>query len=152
MSVQNFKAIVEAGEKGRVFIALPFDPSAVWGQKPRHHIRAMINGQMFRGSLGSDGDSYFMVLGTAWRRDCAIDVGTKVTVVIEPEGPQQDTLAADIASALAAEPATQDFFNGLATFYRNTYIKWIESAKRPETRAARIAEMMALLQAGKKQK
>jgi len=40
----------------------------------------------------------------------------------------------------------------LATFYRNTYIKWIESAKRPETRAARIEEMVQLLKAGKKQK
>jgi hypothetical protein len=30
--------------------------------------------------------------------------------------------------------------------------KWIESAKRPETRVARITEMMALLKAGKKQK
>ena len=38
------------------------------------------------------------------------------------------------------------------TIYRNTYIKWIEGAKRPETRAARIAEMISLLRAGEKQK
>jgi uncharacterized protein YdeI (YjbR/CyaY-like superfamily) len=40
----------------------------------------------------------------------------------------------------------------LATFYRNGYIPWIESAKRPETRSARIAEMLSLLKAGKKQR
>jgi len=61
-------------------------------------------------------------------------------------------LAPDLATALAAEPQAQQFFNSLATFYRNTYVKWIEGAKRPETRAKRIAEMIDLLKAGKKQK
>ncbi len=152
MTTQQFNAVVQVGERGRVFIALPFDPFIVWGQKPRHHIRATINGLPFRGSLGSDGDSYFMVLGAAWRRDCGVDSGTKVTVLIEPEGPQQETLAADIVGALAAELSAQEFFNGLATFYRNGYIKWIEGAQRSETRAARISEMVALCKAGKKQK
>jgi uncharacterized protein YdeI (YjbR/CyaY-like superfamily) len=40
----------------------------------------------------------------------------------------------------------------LATFYRNNYIRWIESAKRPETRRGRIAEMVDLLKAGTKQR
>jgi uncharacterized protein YdeI (YjbR/CyaY-like superfamily) len=57
-----------------------------------------------------------------------------------------------VSSALEAEPQARTFFESLATFYRNTYIKWIESAKRPETRAARIKEMIELLKAGKKQK
>ena len=152
MSRQQFKAIVQVGERERVFIALPFDPSTVWGKKARHHIRATINGLPFRGSLGSDGDNYYMALGAAWRRGCGVDVGTKVTVLIEPEGPQQETLAADIGAALVAEPNALEFFNGLATFYRNGYVKWIEGAKRPETRAARINEMVALCKAGKKQK
>ena len=37
-------------------------------------------------------------------------------------------------------------------FYRRNYVRWIESAKRPETRAARIADTVALLKAGKRQK
>jgi uncharacterized protein YdeI (YjbR/CyaY-like superfamily) len=31
-------------------------------------------------------------------------------------------------------------------------VRWIESAKRSETRRARIAEMLSLLKAGKKQR
>jgi ATPase subunit of ABC transporter with duplicated ATPase domains len=42
--------------------------------------------------------------------------------------------------------------HSLATFYRNGYIRWIESARRPETRQARITEMIGLLKAGKKQR
>jgi uncharacterized protein YdeI (YjbR/CyaY-like superfamily) len=107
---------------------------------------------MVRGSLGSDGEQYFLPLGAAWRRDNGVEAGAKVAVELAPEGPQSAALAPDVAAALAAAPQAKAFFESLATFYRNTYIKWIESAKRPETRAARIAEMMALLKAGKKQK
>jgi Bacteriocin-protection, YdeI or OmpD-Associated/Domain of unknown function (DUF1905) len=152
MSQQSFKTTVQATDRGRVFIAMPFNPSAVWGVKPRHHVRGTVNGLLFRGSLGSEGGTYFMVLGAAWRRDCGVAVGDTVAVVLEAEGPQQDSLAKDIADALAAEPNAQEFFDGLATFYRKNYVRRIESAKRPETRTVRILEMVALLKAGKKQK
>ena len=149
---QKFAGEVQVGERSRVYIALPFDPQSVWGKKARHHIRASINGRMFRGSLGNEAGAYFMVLGAAWRRDCGINAGDRVTVEIEPEGPQQDTLAEDMVGALAAEPTALEFFQGLATFYRKGYVKWIDGAKKPETRAARIQEMLALLKAGKKQR
>ena len=149
---QKFEGVVQVDERSRIFIALPFDPQSAWGKKARHHIRAAINGRMFRGSLGSDGEAYFMVLGAAWRRDCGINAGDRVTVEIEPEGPQQDTLAEDIVSALTAEPAALEFFQALATFYRKGYLKWIEGAKKAETRAARIQELVGLLKAGKKQR
>ena len=136
----------------RIFIALPFNPNDVWGVKQRHYIRGTVNGHTVRGSLGSDGKQYFLPLGAAWRRDCGLDAGDQVDVSLSPEGPQSENLSTDIASALDAELQAKTFFESLATFYRNTYIKWIESAKRPETRAARIQEMIKLLKAGKKQK
>lgn len=148
---ETFTATVQQ-QGSRIFIALPFDPQIIWGSKQRHHVRGTVNNVKVRGSLGSDGTQYFLLLGAAWRRDCGIGVGDTVNVVLEPEGPQQTTLAQDIAEALANEPAAADFFAALATFYRKGYITWIEGAKRPETRAARISETIALLQAGKKQR
>jgi len=151
MTVQRFETII-AKSGTRTFIAIPFDPNEVWGVKQRHHITGTVNEHRVRGSLGSDGNHYFLPLGAAWRRDCGLDVGDKVAVVLSPEGPQSEKLSADIATALDAEPQAKAFFESLATFYRNTYIKWIESAKRPETRTARIAEMLTLLKSGQKQK
>jgi hypothetical protein len=151
MTKQQFKTtITKSGSK--VFIALPFNPNEVWGTKQRHHITGSVNGYPIRGSLGSDGTQFFLLIGAAWRRDCGLDAGTTVEVVLSPEGPQLEELAADIASALEAEPQAKAFFEALATFYRNGYIKWIEGAKRPETRSKRLKEMMDLLRAGKKQK
>ena len=136
----------------RTFIAIPFNPNEVWGVKQRHHITGTVNGYGVRGSLGSDGKQYFLPLGAAWRRGCGLDAGDAVAVVLSPEGPQSESLSTDVAEALDAEPEAKAFFESLATFYRNTYIKWIESAKRAETRTARIQEMIGLLKAGKKQK
>lgn len=151
MTTQSFKTIItKAGT--RTFIALPFNPNEVWGVKQRHHLTGSVNGCAVRGSLGSDGTQYFLPLGAAWRRDNSLEVGAEVNVVLAPEGPQAVQLSPDIARALEVEPQAKAFFEALATFYRNTYIRWIESAKRPETRSARLTEMIKLLKAGKKQK
>ena len=135
-----------------MFVPVPFNPNDVWGVKARHHIRGTVNQHQVRGSLGSDGKQYFLLLGAAWRRDCDVDAGSKVDVVLSPEGPQSENMSEDVIKALNAEPKAKAFFESLATFYRNTYIKWIESAKKPETRSARIKEMIQLLKQGKKQK
>lgn len=151
MTTQKFKGIIEK-VGSRVFVAVPFAPNAVWGVKVRHHIAGTVNGCAVRGSLGSDGTRYFLLLGAAWRRDNGLAPGAAVTVELLPEGPQEAALAPDVAAALAAEPEAKAFFDGLATFYRKGFINGIEGAKKPETRARRLAEMMALLKAGKKQK
>src|SRR5262245_37305941 len=151
MTTQRFKTTV-ARSGSRTYIALPFNPNEVWGAKQRHHITGSINGCAVRGSLGSDGSQYFLPLGAAWRRDNGMDAGTEVEVALAPEGPQADALATDILAALESEPEARAFFEALATFYRNGYSRGIESAKRPETSSARIAELLNLLRVGKKQR
>ena len=151
MTTQRFKTTV-AKSGSSTYIAIPFNPNEVWGVKQRHHITGSINGWRVRGSLGSDGSQYVLPLGAAWRRDSGVEAGMEVEVVLTPEGPQADALAGDIRAALDSEPQAKAFFESLATFYRNGYIRWIESAKRPQTRSARIAEMLSLLIAGKKQR
>jgi hypothetical protein len=151
MSEQMFTATV-ASSGTRTFIALPFDPNDVWGGKQRHHVSGTVAGHTIRGPLDSDGPQYVLPLGAAWLRDSAVVSGATVEVVLAPEGPQVASLASDIAAALDADPPAKEFFESLATFYRKNFLRWIESAKRPETRNARIAEMMALLKAGRKQR
>jgi uncharacterized protein YdeI (YjbR/CyaY-like superfamily) len=55
-----------------------------------------------------------------------------------------------IAKALKANPNAWKFFRELAPTHRRNYVVWIHMAKRPETRARRIRESIALLAAGKK--
>jgi hypothetical protein len=153
MTTLQFTALIEKNG-AKACISLPFNPNEVWGTKQRHYVRGTINGCMIRSRLDPDafGIRFSLPLGPAWRRDNQLDAGDEVEVILFPEGPQSEQLAEDISAALAAEPQARMFFDGLATFYRKNYIRWIESAKHPETRAARIEEMILLLKAGKKQK
>jgi hypothetical protein len=152
VKAQTFEARVESRPRGSVAIPLPFDPSAVWGDKDRHYIRGSIEGRTLRGSLAVvDGVSYLQ-LGPSWCRDRPLVPGEEVSVMLEPEGPQVDSMASDIAAALRAQPDARRFFESLATFYRNGYVRWIEEAKRPETRARRIDEAVAALKAGRQER
>ena len=150
---RTFHARLEGKEKGRVYLVLPFDPVKEWGPRTRYHVSGTINGRVFRGPLEQFGRGYLLAMGPASRRASGLHPGDAVEVVLSPEGPQAGALAPDIAAALEAEPEAARFFDGLATFYRKNYLRWIDATKRsPEVRAQRIAELVALMKAGKKQR
>jgi hypothetical protein len=136
-----------------VFVPVPFDPDDVWGAKPRHHLAGTVNGMGVRGVVETVGSGRAFVLGPAWRRDCGVKPGDEVAMSIQADGPQRGDLAPDVAAALAAEPAAGEFFDALAQFYRNAYLRRIDATKRrPEQRAVRIAEVVELLKAGHKER
>jgi hypothetical protein len=149
LSTQRFTATLVKSGAG-AYLVIPFDPDEAWGAKERHYVAGSIAGQRFRGCLDSDGPRCTLPIGAAWLRDNEVGDGADVEVILAPDGHQIDTISPDIAAALTAEPQARAFFESVAPFYRNNYIRWIESAKRPETRARRIAELVQSLKAGEK--
>jgi hypothetical protein len=150
---RSFQARIEGTEKGRAYVVLPFAPENAWGLRPRYHVRGTINGMGVRGALEQFGKGYFLPLGPAYLRGAGLHLGDPVSVMIMPEGPQSEALAADIVAALKADPEAAGFFDGLATFYRKKYLRWIDATRRsPEVRAQRIAELVELMKAGKKER
>lgn len=55
-----------------------------------------------------------------------------------------------IIEAFQAHPRALQFFEELAPSYRRSYIGWIDSAKKTETKQRRLSEAITLLSAGKK--
>ena len=149
--VQRFQTTVQK-QGNRVLIVLPFDPNQVWGEKERHNIHGTINEARVRGTLAVDRGAYYLALGPAWRRDNGIAAGMAVTVALAAEGPQVATMAEDLMAAFAEAPTALAFFHALPTYYQKNYMRWIDSAKRPETRTKRIEELMALLKEGKRER
>lgn len=56
----------------------------------------------------------------------------------------------DLREALDARPQAALFFDAAAPSYRRNVLRWINTAKRPVTRAARIAETLEFSASGKK--
>jgi hypothetical protein len=148
---KSFKGVVVEGKGGAAHIVLPFDPDAVWGRQPRHRLSGTLDGLKVRFIVDS-GDPA-LKLTPMWRRDCGAELGAKVSVVLWPEGPQQEDLAPDFLAALEAEPRALAFFTGLAQFYRKAYLRWIDATKKkPDERVRRIKQTVKLLKAGVKER
>ena len=77
----------------------------------------------------------------------AIDTGkpARAKKAPRPELPVPDELAA----ALAEAPGAKAVFDGFSPSQRRDYNEWIGEAKRPETRAARVAQAVEWLFEGK---
>ena len=131
---------------------MPFDPNKVWGTRARHYASGTIDGHHYRGLLEPAGIGFFLALGPAWRRDKQLDIRKEIEVVLYPDGLQISDLAPDIIQALESEPDARSRFESLTAGYRKNIMKWIESAKRAETRAARIKETLGFLKSPPKQR
>ncbi len=167
MRVQRFSAHVAPGPRGRAVVTVPFDPDEAWGAKAEHPVGGTINGKRVRGTLTPDGGGWAFTVtpmwlrdagvpvgaDAMWLRDAGVPVGADVLIELAPEGPQRRDLADDICAALEASPAAAAFFDTLAQFYRKAYLRYIDATtRRPDLRAARIAEVVDLLAAGTKQR
>jgi uncharacterized protein YdeI (YjbR/CyaY-like superfamily) len=64
------------------------------------------------------------------------------------DSPSTATVPDDFQAALDAEPAAAEFFASLGSTKRYSFVYRITDAKRPETRAKRIAEYVELLARG----
>jgi CheY-like chemotaxis protein len=149
MDPQRFRAVIAADPGGRAVIVVPFDPDETWGAKANHPVGGTIDGRRIRGRLSPGGGRWVLPV----RLQAGAEIGDDVSVELAPEGPQRGDLADDIAAALAANPAAGAFFDTLAQFYRKAYLRWIDATtRRPDVRAARIAEVVGLLAAGIKER
>ncbi len=149
---RSFTAVV-AADGSRVAIGVPFDPDEAWGVKPVHHVAGTVDGMGVRAVVEKVEDGWAIRMGPAWWRDRCVTVGSTVTVVLAPEGPQREDLAPDLAAALDGDPAAAAFFDSLAQFYRRAYLRWIDGTqRRPEVRAERIAEVVRLCREGVKER
>jgi bacteriocin resistance YdeI/OmpD-like protein/uncharacterized protein DUF1905 len=152
-TVRIFQGRANRTTSGGVTILFPFDPAEAWGPRDRYHITGTIGGIRVRTTLVYRAGSWHIDLGPKSGSAAPLTDGETVDVEVWPEGPQSEQLAPDIAEALAARPRAQSAFDGLATFYRKGWLRWIEGTKRrPEVRAERIAEMVRLVEAGHKER
>ena len=62
--------------------------------------------------------------------------------------PREVAVPDDLAAAM--DDAARSAFDGLAFTHRKEWVRWVEEARKPETRTARVTKTVASLRAGKK--
>jgi antitoxin component of MazEF toxin-antitoxin module len=134
------------------WIEFPYDLKETFGVGNLVPFKATFDGKtVYRGSLAKMGGPSAMVL---LRKDVRAQIGKepgdKVEVVLElDDTPREVEIPADAKKALK-DAGLLEGFEKMAYTHRKEYIRWIEEAKRPETRTNRIEKMCAMLTEGKK--
>lgn len=143
--LHRFSAPIQSDGRG-AWVVVPLDVEAVFGAK-RVPVAATIDGIPYRGSVvRMGGGPHVLGVLKEIRVQLGKDVGDVVEVTLERDtAPRVVEVPEDLAFALRAHPAAAQAFESLAYSHRREYVRWIESAKRVETRERRIASTIEKL-------
>jgi hypothetical protein len=145
----RFEATIEKRGSGHM-LEIPFDVKAEWG-KARAAVAATINGHSFRSTVAVYGGRYLLGLNREVREAAGVRAGDRVVVDLELDTAERTVeLPPELWAAFAEDREVRAFFDSLSFTHRREYVRWIEEAKREETRRARAAKAVAMLREGVK--
>jgi hypothetical protein len=149
----RFRTTVELGGKTATGLPVPEDVVAALGSGKRPAVRVTVGGHSYRTTVASRGGRFFVPLSADNRAAAGVAAGDEVDVEIESDTESREvTVPADFADALAHEDTARTFFDGLSYTDRKEWVRWVEEAKRAETRAGRLAKAVESLRAGKRRR
>lgn len=91
-----------------------------------------------------------MGLNRAVRKEAGVEAGDTVEVKIELDtAPREVEIPEALADALAEDSEARAAFDRLAYSHRKEYARWIEEAKRDETRKRRVVNALEMLREGR---
>jgi hypothetical protein len=147
----KFRTVVELHGKTATGIPVPEDVVAALGPGKRPAVVISIGGHSYRTTVAPMGGRFFVSLSAEHRKAAGVAAGDEVDVGIEPDtAPREVTVPDDLAEALAGDAGAREFFDRLSYTHRKEWVRWIEEAKRPQTRATRVAKTVDSLRTGQR--
>lgn len=115
----------------------------------RFPVRAQINGATLRSTVVRMRGEYLLGLNREFREQAGVEAGDTIELELTLDRePRTVEVPAELADALAGDPLASAAFDALSYTHRREYARWIEDAKREETRRRRCAEALERLRAG----
>jgi hypothetical protein len=147
VAIQEFEATLEpSGRGGGHLVTVPPEVVAALGGAGRIAVRATFDGVPYRGSIVRMGGVSVLGVQKAIMTKASVGPGDRLRVTVEnDDAPREVEVPKDLAKALRAAPAALRSFESLSYSHRREYVRHIEEAKRPETRARRIERTVAEL-------
>jgi hypothetical protein len=145
----EFRTTVVLGGKTATGLQVPDDVVAALGGGKRPPVTVTVGGYGYRTTVAPMGGAYWIPLAAEHREAAGVQAGQEVDVRVELDtAPRETPLPEDLAAAL--DDGARAFFEGLAPSHRKEWVRWVEEAKRPETRAARVEKTAEALRAGRR--
>jgi len=146
----RFHGVLELHGKTATGFAVPPEVVTDLGPQKRPPVRVTVAGYTYRTTVAPMGGRFLIPLSAENRTAAGLNAGDEVPVEIELDTEARDIgVPADLAAALEPYPDARAYFEGLATSHRKEWVRWIEEAKKAETRAARVTTAVQGLRAGR---
>src|SRR5215203_3101834 len=142
----QFRSTLELGGRTATGLEVPAEVVDSLGQGKRPAVRVVINGYTYRSTVASMGGRYLLPVSAEVRAAAGVAAGDELDVSIELDTePRTVEVPADLAAALAEDPAAGDAFARLSYSHQRAHVLSIEGAKKPETRQRRVADTVRRL-------
>ena len=113
MGKARFEARLVEGHQGVTVVIVPFDPEAVWLQKPfrlagRRHgwlVKGTANGAGFNGYIGDRWGRFFIQLSDRLCTTAGASIGDSVSIVVEPTNTAKAYFYALEQSKMTTQPS-----------------------------------------------
>src|SRR5258707_9157536 len=129
------------------FIPLGFDPKPVFG-KIRAPVRVTLNGYTYRSTIAAMGGPPCIPLRRSNREAAGLEGGETIDVRLDLDVEKRVVKPpADLVKALKAAPPAWDRWRELSYSHQREHAEAIEDAKKPETRARRVAGAVRMIKA-----
>lgn len=147
--MQRFQAEIDSPAQAprAAFIRVPFDVKEVFGTRGRVPVRGTFDGYPYRGTIQPMGGQHIIGVSREMRQALGKAAGDTISVTME-RGTEERAVEVpeDLAAALTENPDAQKYFDSLAYSHRKEYVGFVTEAKKPETRAKRIARTIEMLE------
>ncbi len=144
----EFRTTVELGGRTATGLRVPDEVVDALGAGKRPPVTVTLGGYAYRTTVAPMGGAFWVPLAAEHREAAGVQAGEEVDVRVELDtAPRETPLPDDLAAAL--DDGARAFFDGLAPSHRKEWVRWIEEAKKPGTRAARIEKTAEALKAGR---
>ncbi len=145
----RFRTTVVLGGKTATGLQVPDDVVARLDGGRRPPVVVTVEGYTYRTTVAPMGGAFWIPLAAEHREAAGVRAEQEVEVSVELDtAPREVRVPDDLAAAFQDDVRTA--FDGLAFSHRKEWVRWVEEAKKPETRAARIDRTVESLRAGKK--
>lgn len=146
----RFRAELESSGKNTAGFEVPESvvEELAGGGHPK--VAVTINGFTFRTSIAKMGGRYLLGVSAERRKEANVEAGQVLDVEIALDtAPRQVEVPDDLAAAFTANPQAKQFWDTLSYSNQSWHVHNVTSAKKAETRAARIEKSITMLRAGR---
>ncbi|MGZ0148395.1 YdeI/OmpD-associated family protein [Kribbella sp. WER1] len=142
--METFEASILVNDGG-AWVEVPDAVVTALGGGGRIPVRATFDGVAYQGSIASMGGCMALGILKSIRAELGKGDGDPVTVTVERDaGERTVDVPGDLAAALA-EAGVREAFDKLSYSHRREHVQAINEAKKPETRARRIAKAVEMV-------